>query len=353
MSRTSSTPTPPFLRTATALALLLLAGLAMPACAGQEQAAPKAAAAAPEAVAEIDGKPITMAELEQSVAGQLAQLDKQRRELLEQNLGRLIEEKLLEREALARGLTKEALTAAEISAKIQPVSDADVDSWFEQNKARLGGRSKESIAPQIQQFLANERGGKARADFIATLRAKYKVRVLLEPHRVQVGADGPAKGPANAPVTIVEFSEFECPFCARVNPTLDQVRATYGDKVRIVFRHLPLPMHANAFKASEASLCADEQGKFWEMHDAMFADQRNLGLDALKAKAAGLGLDSARFDECLDSGRHAARVQADLTEGQQVGATGTPTFFINGRLLSGAQPFEAFKELIDDELARR
>ncbi|MCL4837192.1 MAG: DsbA family protein [Thermoanaerobaculia bacterium] len=352
MSRTSCPRNAPFLSTAAALALLLLAGLAMPACAGQEQAA-ATKASEPGAVAEIDGQPITMAELEQSVAGQLAQLDKQRRELLEQNLGRLIEEKLLEREALARGVTKEALTATEISAKVQPVTDADVDAWYEANKARLGGRAKESIAPQIQQFLANERGTEARAGFLSSLREKYKVRILLEPHRVKVAATGPAKGPAGAPITIVEFSEFECPFCARVNPTLDQVRATYGDKVRIVFRHLPLPMHANAFKASEASLCADEQGKFWEMHDAMFADQRNLGVDALKAKAASIGLDAARFDECLDSGRHAAQVQADLAEGQQVGANGTPTFFINGRLLSGAQPFEAFKELIDDELARR
>lgn len=351
MSRTSSPKNAPFLRTATALALLLLAGLAMPACAGQEQAAAKPSE--PSAVAEIDGKPITMAELEESVAGQLAQIDKQRRELLEQNLGRLIEEKLIEREALARGVTKEALSASEIAAKLQPVTDADVDAWYQANQARLGGRSKESIAPQIQQFLANERGTQARADFVSSLREKYKVRILLEPHRVEVGTDGPSKGPADAPVTIVEFSEFECPFCARVNPTLDQVRATYGDKVRIVFRHLPLPMHANAAKAAEAAICAGDQGKFWEMHDAMFADQRNLGVDALKTKAASIGLDSALFDECLDSGRHAAKVQADLAEGQKVGANGTPAFFINGRLLSGAQPFEAFKELIDDELSRK
>lgn len=353
MSRTSGTRNTPFPRTTIAFALLLLAGLAMPACAGQEKAAPKAAPATPEAVAEIDGKPITMAELEKSVAAQLAQIDKQRRDLLEQSLGNLVEEKLLETEALARGVTKEALVASEITAKVQPVTDADVDAWYEANKGRLGGRAKETIAPQIQQFLAAERGGEVRADFLSALREKHKVRILLEPHRIQVGTDGPSKGPANAPVTIVEFSEFECPFCARVNPTLDQIRSTYGEKVRIVFRHLPLPMHPHALKAAEAALCAEEEGKFWEMHDAMFADQRNLGIDALKAKAATLGLDAARFDECLASGRHAARVQADLAEGQQVGANGTPTFFINGRYLSGAQPFEAFKELIDDELARR
>ena len=163
----------------------------------------------------------------------------------------------------------------------------------------------------------------------------------------------PGKGSEDAPVTIVEFSDFECPFCSRVVPTLDRISERYGDQVRIVFRQFPLDnLHPNARKAAEASLCAEEQGKFWEMHDAMFANQRQLQVAQLKRQAGELGLDTNAFDECLDSGRHAAQVQADVDAGAGLGVTGTPAFLINGRFLSGAQPFEAFEKVIEDELRR-
>ena len=158
-------------------------------------------------------------------------------------------------------------------------------------------------------------------------------------------------GPIDAPVTIVEFSDFQCPFCSRVIPTLKQIEESYGDKVRLVFRQFPLHrLHPQAQKAAEASLCADDQGKFWEMHDAMFADQRGLAVDSLKAKAAELELDTATFDECLDSGKYAERIETDLAEGAAVGVTGTPAMFINGRFLSGAVPYEQIAAVIDQEL---
>jgi protein-disulfide isomerase len=130
------------------------------------------------------------------------------------------------------------------------------------------------------------------------------------------------------------------------------VQQTYGNKVRIVFKDFPLPNHAEAFKASEAAHCSGEQGKYWEMHDAMFANQRELQVPALKKAARALGLDGAKFDQCLDSGKHTANVRADYELGEKMGVNSTPTIYINGRPLVGAQPFEAFKQIIDEELAR-
>jgi protein-disulfide isomerase len=170
--------------------------------------------------------------------------------------------------------------------------------------------------------------------------------------RVAVPAEGPSRGAAAAKVTIVEFSDFQCPFCARVNPTLEQIRATYPNDVRIVFRHNPLPFHANAPLAAEAAVAAERQGKFWEMHDTLFAHQADLGLGGLEARALELGLDLPTFRKALDAHAGKARVDADVAVAQKLGVRGTPTFFIDGRTVMGAQPFAEFKQVIDDELAR-
>jgi protein-disulfide isomerase len=180
------------------------------------------------------------------------------------------------------------------------------------------------------------------------------VRVLLDAPRYPVSADDdPARGPANAPVTIIEFSDFQCPFCSRAVPTLKQVEQRYGDKVRIVFRDLPLvSIHKDAAKAAEAATCAHEQGKFWELHDRMFENQAQLGVEDLKKHAAALGLAAEPFAKCLDSGKHTEEWQKDIRAAEQVGVSSTPAFLVNGRLLTGAQPLEAFVEVIDEELQR-
>lgn len=170
--------------------------------------------------------------------------------------------------------------------------------------------------------------------------------------RVPVAATGPSRGPQTAPVTIVEFADFQCPFCARLQPTLEQLIAKYGDKVRLVFRQFPLQFHTHAQKAAEASLCAWEHGKFWEMHDAMFENQQALYVDSLKAKAAALGLNADAFNSCLDSGKYADQVQRDLDDGAAAGVSGTPAIFINGRFLSGTVPLEQLSQIVDDELRR-
>ncbi|OJH34083.1 thioredoxin [Cystobacter ferrugineus] len=170
--------------------------------------------------------------------------------------------------------------------------------------------------------------------------------------KVDFPADAPSFGPKDAKVTIVEWSDFECPFCGRVGPTLKQIKETYPKDVRVVFRHQPLPFHPNAKPAAEASMAAHEQGKFWEYHDKLFANQRALDRASLEKYAQELGLDVARFKAALDSGKFRAKVEADSSAGAAVGANGTPTFFVNGREFVGAQPFESFKRIIEDEKAR-
>jgi len=162
----------------------------------------------------------------------------------------------------------------------------------------------------------------------------------------------PAIEPAanEAKVTILEFSDFQCPFCARGAATMAQIKEEYGDDVEIIFKEFPLSFHKNAQKAAEAAECARDQGKFWEMHDLMFANQGALGVSSLKSYAEQLGLDTDEFDSCLDSGEKAGQVAADTAEGRSMGISGTPGFIINGRGVKGAQPLEVFKEIIDEEL---
>ncbi len=170
--------------------------------------------------------------------------------------------------------------------------------------------------------------------------------------KVDVPATAPFKGPKDAKVTIVEWSEFQCPFCARVGPTLKRIEEEYGKDVKIVFRHQPLPFHNNAKAAAEASMAAHEQGKFWQLHDKMFANQQALDRAALERYASEAGLDVGKFKAALDSGKFTKVVEDDSAAGSAVGANGTPTFFINGREFVGAQPFEAFKTIIDEEIKK-
>jgi protein-disulfide isomerase len=173
-----------------------------------------------------------------------------------------------------------------------------------------------------------------------------------EKQDIAVG-DAPIKGKKSAPVTIVEWSDFQCPFCGRVIPTVKQIEDTYKDKVRIAFKHQPLPFHNNAEIAAEASMAANEQGKFWEMHDKLFANQQQLDRVSLEKYAQEIGLNMARFKAALDASKFKDRIQKDSAEGMKVGANGTPTFFINGNKVEGAQPFDAFKAVIDRELAKK
>ncbi len=172
------------------------------------------------------------------------------------------------------------------------------------------------------------------------------------PSRVSVSADDdPAKGPLSAPVTIIEFSDYQCPFCAQAEGAVKRILESYQGKVRFVFRDFPSPqIHAYAMKAAEAAACANEQGKFWEYHDALYADQSKLAVAELQATAGRLGLDDGVFRKCLESGKFAGEVSQDMADGIKAGVNGTPSFFINGILLAGAQRYEKFAQVIDTEL---
>jgi len=172
-------------------------------------------------------------------------------------------------------------------------------------------------------------------------------------YEVKIGSGDAAKGDAKAPVTVAVFSDFQCPFCSRVVPTLKQIEDTYGKKVRVVFKHNPLPFHKDAPLASEATLAAHEQGKFWQMHDTLFANQKALSRADLDKYAGEVGLNMKKFAAALDAGKYKAQIEADMAQAKELGASGTPSFFINGRKLRGAQPFESFKKMIDEELAKK
>jgi protein-disulfide isomerase len=221
-------------------------------------------------------------------------------------------------------------------------------------KSRVNGASIDQVRDPIRSLLAQERVETARASFVESLKTKASITILLEPPRFEVADGGrPPRGAAQAPIELIEFSDFQCPFCQRANPTVEQVLKTYGDKIKFVYRHYPLANHPNARPAAEASACAEAQGKFWEYHDRLFANSAGLTDADLKAHAAALGLDTAKFNTCVDNRQQKAGVDKDMADGEAVGVTGTPAFFINGRSVEGAQPFEAFKRVIDEELARK
>lgn len=170
-------------------------------------------------------------------------------------------------------------------------------------------------------------------------------------YAIPVG-DSAAKGPADAWVTIVEVSDFQCPFCSRVTPTLKQIADTYGNDVRVVFKHNALSFHNRAVPAAMGAECAREQGKFWQMHDELFANQRALEDADIEGYAKKVGVDMGRWKSCYTGNKYKARIDGDQQMAVSMGARGTPAFFINGRFLSGAQPFESFKAIIDEELKK-
>lgn len=182
--------------------------------------------------------------------------------------------------------------------------------------------------------------------------AKVGLPVGRNLESIEVKSEGATKGPEDAKVTIIEFSDFQCPYCKKGKEVADEVLAYYGDKVRLMFKHFPLSFHQNAQKAAEAAECAGDQGKFWEMHDYMFNNQSKLAVNDLKTAAVDLGLVGSDFNNCLDSGKYEGKVKSDMSEGSGFGVSGTPAFFINDQMISGAQPLEKFKEVIDAELAK-
>jgi protein-disulfide isomerase len=308
-----------------------------------------------EIVASFGDTKIAASELERRVGKQLFSLRTQEYELKERALREMAGEMLIAREAAKRGKSIQDLLKEEIEDKVVPPTPDEIRSHYEQVKARVKDRPEAEVLKQIEQGMLGQKREERREAFVRQLSDQAGLRVLLDPPRVKIApVPAPSRGGENAPVTIVSFTDFQCPWCARAAQTIDKLVQHYGEKkIRIVFRYYPLAqIHPQAPKAAEAAGCAAEQGKFWEMHDKLFADQKNLSLPEIKKMAADIQLDQTIFDSCLDTGRRAADWQRDVAAGEELGITSTPTFFVNGRLVSGAQPFERFVEIVDGELAR-
>lgn len=305
------------------------------------------------AVAVVGQVTVPASELDRRERGRLAVVRAEEYRIKRQILDEIIEEELLRQEAARRGIFTEDLLKIEVEGKLVEPTGDDVKATFERLRASQADKPVAEVIRLMGASLAREeRIAQRRAAFIGELRARATVSVLLEPPRVQVGlGDAPVRGAPDAPVTIVEFSDFRCSYCAQAVPTLRKVEERYGQNVRLAFRNYPLSIHEQAPKAAEAAACAQEQGKFWEMHERLFAQQNRLGADDLNRRADELGLDRGRFDLCLQSGKYAQRWRDDRSEGSRLGVTGTPTYFVNGRLLSGSQSLEAFMRVIDEELA--
>jgi predicted DsbA family dithiol-disulfide isomerase len=315
-------------------------------------------------LAQVDTETINEEQVNAAAAAELSKLDSNRPqpeaaynraklEILWRALDSLIDEKLFVLEAAKQQITKDQLIHNEIESNVETPSPEEVDAFYEANKAQIPIPKAQAL-PQVRQYMIDQSRRRYRNILVTGLRRSHKVVTYLDPLRWDVQTAGhPSRGPANAPVTIVEFADFECPYCGGLFPTLKAVERTYADKVRFVYRQFPLTnMHPHAQKAAEASLCANEQQKFWEFHDSMFGNQLALAVEDLKSRAVTMKLNTTAFNTCLDSGRQAAAVAKDQEEARKLGVSSTPTMFINGRLLSGNQPYGDIRAIIEDELSR-
>ncbi len=337
----------------------LCAAFALAACSQNANKPAAAAACVSEdpsmVVATSKSKTVTLKEVDELVGKELKEIEKQKFQMRAGAAEQLIVSALVKEQAAKAGKTEDEWFRSQIEGKVQDPPDAEIQKVWDEAKDKMPpGATLESMRPQIIAFITKDKRREVAMKFQEDMKKQSGFELKIAPPaepRVQVEAKGPAKGPADARVTIVEFSDFQCPYCSRAEGTVDQVMTEYAGKVRLVFRHFPLPFHEHAAKAAEAAACANEQGKFWDLHKQLFANQQKLGLEDLKAHAAVVGLDAAKFAECLDQGKMKATVDADQEAGKKVGVNGTPAFFINGVMLSGAQPIAEFERVINQELA--
>ena len=336
------------------------------ATAGTAQAAPAPKAegvrrlADDTVVATWDGGQLTYGDLMGQVEGNLI---KARVEYLTQVYGMenqalesAVLEALLEAEAKARGMEgPEALLKVEIEDKVPEPTDAEAEAFYPVIARQLRGMPYEAVAPQVKGELLRRKQSEAFGAYVETLQAKYKVANSLpypDVPRIPVSVDDdPFIGPEDAQITIVQFAEYQCPYCGRGNAAVEQVMEEYEGKVKMVYRDFPLSFHDRAIPAAVAANCAGEQGKYWEMHETLMANQQALSEADLTGYAQTHSLDLDKWNTCRQDPAQVAEVNKDMDDGAAAGVSGTPAFFINGIMLSGAQPFSEFKTIIDRELA--
>jgi protein-disulfide isomerase len=334
--------------------LLVVAVAGAAACrpsAGTGAALPAAGAAPHTTVAEVDGKPITAEELDRHAASQLQQLRDQEYEIRKTALEDLIGRRLMQKEAAQRGMSEEELKKAEIADKVAPPTSDEIQEIYDANRGRVGGRSRAEVEPQIVSSVVQQRVAERTRAFAQALRDQAAVKILLEQPRteVKVPAGTAVLGPADAKVTIVEFSDYLCPYCQSAEAVVSKVLARYEGKVKFV--HLDLLLgRPRSLPVAKAALCAGDQGKFWDYRHQLLTTTGDWSDQDLESRAARMGLRMPDFKACLASDRHEAAINASTEEGSRLGVSGTPTFFINGRRMVGARSEAHFDEIIQAEL---
>lgn len=304
--------------------------------------------------ARVGGIEITNAELRKGIESDLYELERKIFDTKMNKLKALILEKLMAKDPKKKGLSNDEYMEKYIAKDVK-IAESEIQAFVKEKKI-----PKEQLNPQIKErirnFLMAEKKKEAVEQWLAKKTEDTGIEVYLEKPRrpsfdVEVGK-APVKGPEDAPVTIVEFSDFQCPYCAKAAQTVNQVKKEYGKKVRVVFKQFPLPFHSQAKQAANAALCAWEQNPayFWKMHDRLFADQTKLNKEDLANTAKKIGANERKLAKCLEEGSYMSMIDRDIQQGKDLGVKSTPTFFVNGKLLQGAQPFEAFKEIIEEEL---
>jgi len=275
-------------------------------------------------------------------------------DLRKQAMDKLIDDYLVEQGAKKAGVTPDQYLAK--ATNQAPVSESEARKFYDDHRAAIDqqvkGQTFDQIKGRIILALEHQNARESREAFMAKLRAESGVKIALQAPHVNIASAGhPWAGGKEAPVTVVEFSDFQCPYCRAAEPSIKQLQAKYGDKIKLVYLDFPLGFHEHAMDAARAAQCAAAENKFWQYHDALFVDQTKLAPADLKATAAKIGLNSTQFDACYDKGTPDEAIRSTQAQGQSLGVTGTPTFFINGREITGAQPLDKFTAIIDEELA--
>jgi len=317
-------------------ALLLLSGSAF------SQQSPTAP------LALVNGDALTDSDLQQKESNHLLQARYQFYQAERRALDDLIDQRLLEQEAQRQNLTVDQLLKKEVEDKVQDPAEDQLQVYWEGMDSK---EPYEKMRGKILDHIRDLRRSKLHAAFIESLRLKATVVVELAPPTASIQSSNEAgsEGRSDAPVQVVEFADYQCPYCQKVNPDLNKLVQEYAGKVSVVYKDFPLPMHPNAEKAAEAARCAGEQGKFWEYHNLLFSEKK-LDSPGLKQQAKALKLDEDKFDQCLDSGQEAANVDKDRDEGMKLGLSGTPSFFVNGHFFSGAADYATLRQMVDQQL---
>lgn len=344
---------------ATAISTAAIFGV-VAACTNQQATAKpnivhKEQAPQPNVVAKIGDQMITEEELIGEDKLDFFDLKKREYELKMNRLRELMTEKLIGSEAKKANMSLDDFINKKVVKGEIKISDKEYKKFVEEKKI-----PESQLNPQIKERITNYLQTQKRQDmidaYVAKLTKKNPVEAYFTKPKMSVEVatgEAPVMGKKDAPVQIVEFSDFQCPFCGRAADTVNEIKKKYGNKVAVYFKHFPLPMHREAGPASEASMCVHEQNpdKFWKFHDIIFKNQDQLSNDDLAKYAKQVGADEKKFKECFDSKKYAEFVRKDMEQGEKIGVRSTPTFFINGQLVSGAVPLETFSEIIDEELA--